>query len=74
MSPAVVVHEIYTYGCGARALFISYMVPSNRVVRSPENKPQHALNEKVMYNDCSLSRSKFYNHLPGAFREKSVAA
>ena len=48
--------------------------PSNRVVRSPENKPQHALNAKVMYNDCSLSRSKFYNHLPGAFREKSVAA
>ena len=63
-----------TYGCGARALFISYMVPSNRVVRSPENKPQHALNAKVMYNDCSLSRCKFYNHLPGAFREKSVAA
>ena len=43
-------------------------------VRSPENKPQHALNAKVMYNDCSLSRSQFYNHLPGGFREKSVAA
>ena len=55
----VVVYEIYTYGCGARALFNSYIVLSNGVVRSPENKPQHSLNTKEMYNDCSLSRSKF---------------
>ena len=74
MSPVVVVYEMYTYGCGVRALFISYMVPSNRVVRSPEKKPQHALDTKVMYNDCSSSRSKFYNHLPGGFQEKLVAA
>ena len=43
----------------ARALFISCMVPSNRVVLSPENKPQHALNAKVKYNDRSLSRRSF---------------
>ena len=42
-----------------RALFISYMVPSNRVVLSPENKPQHVLNAKVKYNDRSLSRRSF---------------
>ena len=30
------------------------MVPSNRVILSPENKPHHALNAKVKYNDRSL--------------------
>ena len=38
------------------ALFISYMVRSNRVVCSPENMPRHIV---TMYNDRSLSRSKF---------------
>ena len=53
---------------------VTWSRQSNRVVRSPEKKPQHALDTKVMYNDCSSSRSKFYNHLPGGFREKLVAA
>ena len=51
--------NIPTYGCCARAHSLSYMVPRNRVVLSPENKPHHVLNAKVMYNDGSLSRSKF---------------
>ena len=55
MFPIVVVCQIYTDGCGD----ISYMVPSNRVVLSPENKPQHVLNAKVKYNDRSLSRRSF---------------
>ena len=46
------------------------MVPSNRVVLSPENKPHHVLNAKVMYNDRSLSRSKFLNNLPGGLKNR----
>ena len=50
------------------------MVPSNGVVLSPENKPHHVLNANVMYNDRSLSRSNFVNHLPGGgFGDNSVA-
>ena len=57
------VSSLYIYGCGARAFFISYMVPHavTVLILSPENKPQLALNAKVMYNGRSLStcRSKF---------------
>ena len=39
-------------------ILYSYVVPSNRVVRTPENMPLHILKAIQMSNDRSFSKSK----------------
>ena len=50
-------------------MYVHYSLVTWPVVTVSFFQPQHAF---VMYNDRSLSRSKFLNHLPGGFEKNQL--